>query len=82
MGALCFSGFSDVAALSLNPGFLLIMSQRKKSPAREWKLRMPHCPPPRPAPPRPSRSGNSARWDIRPGWPFPVRRQGARSKVE
>ncbi|XP_028342155.1 UPF0561 protein C2orf68 homolog isoform X2 [Physeter macrocephalus] len=53
------------------------MSQRKKSPAREWKLRMPHCPPPRPA-----RSRNSARWDIRPGWPFPDRRQGAGSKVE
>ena len=39
MGALCFSGFSDISALNLNPLFLLIVSQ-KENPGQEEEIEL------------------------------------------
>lgn len=39
MGALCFSGFSDISALNLNPLFLLIVSP-KENPGQEEEIEL------------------------------------------
>lgn len=55
MGALCFSGFSDISALNLNPLFLLIVSQ-KENPGQEEEIELVvfSSALPRPVPSRPS----------------------------